>query len=276
MGWAGGGVLLAASTLAVRGRPAKSAALMPSASLRVPGGAHAVPSHGGGGSESWEEESYGSSQGGGGPWRGSGGAATVLSALREVCATCEDALNEAGGDYISFELQPEYVLKLRKRTPLVTLGLNLETHAQGYELVAKRGTQDLPLWKARAEVVRHCLGHPLTRRPPPQFVRRIVAAPDRGEVRFHRCARCSGGSLGAAHCLWARREGVRPRAPRPDALRPRPPALRCHWACWRWRARSPTTCVSTSPACRGGCVPPGTWAPTTQAASTACRPRRTG
>lgn len=139
---------------------------MPSASLRVPSAGHAVPSHGGGGSESWEEESYGSSQGGGGHWRGGGGAATVLSALREVCATCEDALNEAGGDYISFELQPEYVLKLRKRTPLVTLGLNLETHAQGYELVAKRGTQDLPLWKARvlqgAEV---SPPYRLTRRP---------------------------------------------------------------------------------------------------------------
>ena len=100
--------------------------------------------------DEWEDELDYSSVGHPSPWRGAdGGASSVLAGLREVCATCEDALNEAGGDYISFELQPEYRLKLRKRTPLLTLGLTMETHA-GYELVAKRGSMDLPLWKVGA------------------------------------------------------------------------------------------------------------------------------
>jgi hypothetical protein len=141
----------------------------------------------------------------------------VLSALREVCATCEDALNEAGGDYISFELQPEYVLKLRKRTPLVTLGLNLETHAQGYELVAKRGTQDLPLWKARAtaEEALRCHCRPLTRANNPSLC--AASWPRRtGEKCASTGARVALAPALARHAAcgpW--REGVLPSAPLP-------------------------------------------------------------
>jgi len=116
---------------------------------------------------SWDESDLESSAGSeaSASWRGRrsdepvSALGAALGGLRDVCASCEEALNEVGAEYLSFEFRPEWRLKLRKRTPLVTLGLNLETGASGYELVAKRGTVDLPLWKARA-ATRHS-GRPL-------------------------------------------------------------------------------------------------------------------
>ncbi len=123
---------------------------------------------------SWDDDDAGSNVGSesvswrGGRDDGDAGASTVLTALRDVCATCEEALNEVGADYLTFELRPEWRLKLRKRTPLVTVGLNFETNANSYELVAKRGTKDLPIWKVRLGAARSCglgkLAQPLVQR----------------------------------------------------------------------------------------------------------------
>lgn len=73
-------------------------------------------------------------------------------ALRGCGASIEDALNEAVGDVLQFELRPQLRLKLRKRTPWLSLGANVEAGEPGVELVAKRGTRPqggLALWKAR-------------------------------------------------------------------------------------------------------------------------------
>ena len=121
---------------------------------------------------------------------GSDTALSLLGQINTICATCEDTLNELSDSY-SFEVRPELVVKLRKRcvteltalgyssqppcrTPWVTLGARYEAQAGRTELVAKQGLRDLPLWK---------------------LVRRVVVAPERGDLRIH-SSRLSLGIFG--------------------------------------------------------------------------------
>ena len=88
---------------------------------------------------------------------------TLSGRLLAALEGAEEVLNEAAPELLSFELRPELRLKLRKRTPLVTLGLNyLAGPPGGYEVVAKRGSADMLLWKARK---RRC-SHNAWRSPP--------------------------------------------------------------------------------------------------------------
>jgi hypothetical protein len=100
----------------------------------------------------------------------------------------------------------------RRSTPWVTLGVNYEAQTERTEVVAKRGDADFPLWKVRGPaggVARgascrraalacvssgRCVGPPCrgssrcAPRPGAQLIRRVVATPDRGDVRVHRRA----------------------------------------------------------------------------------------
>jgi len=111
---------------------------------------------------------------------------SLAERLHGVLEAVEDVCNEACGDTLTFELQPALRLKLRKRTPLLTLGVNYLGGPPGsFELVAKRGSADLPLWKARRRPLAAAEARAHFSRAA-QLVRRVVASPEGGDVRVHR------------------------------------------------------------------------------------------
>ena len=149
----------------------------------------------------------------------------VLRALRDTCEATEDALNEAcaAGEMLSFSLRPECRLKLRKRTPLVTLGATLQSGRHPLELVAKQGRSEAPLWRARWLL--------------PASLRRLRSAPR------------AGGAPRGARAAERRRESAQARPLRAlerGWLTSLPLACRCRWAPSPRKLCSCTTWAVTS------------------------------
>ena len=215
---------------------------------------------------SWDEESSGSRASARRPRRRSGGAdGSLASRLQQALDEVEGACNEACGDALQLELQPSLRLKLRKRTPLATLGVNFLAGPPGsYELVAKRGSAELPLWKAR-QAARASAWHA----PSPELAARCsLSAALLLLLKAVTCG-CTGAHL---RCLAPphSRLSLTSRCTAFAA------ASRYRWARWLWKAFIHTTCVATPVASSGGCVRRGTLGLSMSATSRRCRRRWPG